>query len=144
VSSHEPPASAHGGPRPGDPRSTGPRPRAGLRDVVWLTLAIGLATLTVWQVGRLAVVAATDPKLQVSGAGLVLAFAITVVWLLTVYWLVMGAWRRSVWGCPFEHGADATTTHRCPRHRLVGGDRTDGAVDGDGSGTTRPDRGPRP
>jgi hypothetical protein len=51
-----------------------------------------------------------------SGGGLVLGFLITVVWLLTIYWLVMGAWRRSVWGCPFEHDADAPAARRCQRH----------------------------
>jgi hypothetical protein len=42
-----------------------------------------------------------------------------VVWFLTIYWLVAGAWRRSVWGCPFEHTEDAHFDRRCQRHALV-------------------------
>ncbi|MFA9430806.1 hypothetical protein [Egicoccus sp. AB-alg2] len=105
-------------PRPGDPRSRGPRPAGGWRDGLWLGLAVGLAGITAFQFVRLAWVALTG-ELAVSSGGLVLAFLITVVWLLTIYWLVAGAWRRSVWGCPFEHTADTAAERRCPRHRMI-------------------------
>jgi len=106
------------GPQPGDPRSAGPRPPGGWRDGLWLGMAAGLAGLTAFQFLRLAWVALTG-DLPVSGGGLFLAFLITVVWLMTIYWLVVGAWRRSVWGCPFEHTDDAADDRRCPRHRAV-------------------------
>jgi hypothetical protein len=51
-----------------------------------------------------------------TGGALFLGFLITVVWLLTIFWLVMGAWRRTVWGCPFEHDEEAAAARRCPRH----------------------------
>lgn len=105
-------------PQPGDPRSQGPRPRARVRDGVWLGMAVGLAAVTAVQFVRLAWVALTG-DLDVSTAGLFLAFVITVVWLMTIFWLVAGAWRRSVWGCPFDHVADAPEARRCPRHRHV-------------------------
>jgi hypothetical protein len=144
VSDHDTQTSSHGGPRPGDPRSDGPRPPAGWRDLVWVSLTVGLAALTVWQLGRLAIVAATDPGVAPTGVGLVLAFAITVVWLLTVYWLVMGAWRRSVWGCPFAHDPTAATNRRCHRHGTVPVDGPDAAPeDGDADGVpTGPTRQP--
>ncbi|MFA9446566.1 hypothetical protein [Egicoccus sp. AB-alg6-2] len=102
-------------PQPGDPRSRGPRPPAGWRDGMWLAMAVVLAAHTASQFVRLAWVALTG-ELTVSTAGLLLAFLITVVWLLTIWWLVVGAWRRSIWGCPFDHHADAPGPRRCPRH----------------------------
>lgn len=105
-------------PRPGDPRNRGPRPRARVRDGLWLGMAVGLAVVTAVQFVRLAWVALTG-ELAVSTAGLLLAFVITVAWLMTIYWLVAGAWRRSVWGCPFEHAAQAPAARRCPRHAHV-------------------------
>ncbi|GGI06919.1 hypothetical protein [Egicoccus halophilus] len=107
-------------PRPGDPRSTGPRPPAGWRDVVWLALAVGIAAVTALQFVRLAWTA-LGGDLPVTTGGLVLAFVITVVWLLTIHWLVAGSWRRSVWGCPFEHTEAAVAERRCQRHPLVAG-----------------------
>ena len=107
------------GPRPGDPRSAGPRPGARWRDAVWLVVAGGLGTVTVWQLLRLVLTVGSDPGLQLGGGGLLLAIAITVVWLLTVSWLVLGAWRRTVWGCPFDHEHDAPPARRCPRHGLL-------------------------
>jgi hypothetical protein len=107
-------------PRPGDPRSQGPRPRPRPRDAFWLALTGAIAVVTAAQLVRLAVTVLTDPALEVSGGGLLLAFAITVVWLLTVTWLALGAWRRSVWGCPFDHDADAPEARRCVRHGTVG------------------------
>jgi hypothetical protein len=71
--------------------------------------------LTAVQLVVLAVTAARFPRAAGTG-GLFLGFVVTVVWLLTVYWLVMGAWRRSVWGCPFDHDAGATDDRRCVRH----------------------------
>jgi hypothetical protein len=111
-------------PSPGDPRSTGPRPRPGWKDVAWAALAVVLVAVTVWQLGRLAYVAATDPDVAVTGGTLVLAFVITVVWLLTIFWFSVGAWRRSVWGCPFDHAPDAPRLRRCPRHATVSDSRT--------------------
>lgn len=108
-----------GGPRPGDPRSTGPRPGARWRDAVWLLVATGLGTLTLWQLLRLVLTVGSDAGMQPGGGGLLLAIAITVAWLLTISWLVLGAWRRTVWGCPFEHEQDAPPARRCPRHGLL-------------------------
>lgn len=113
---HEWPAQ---GPRPGDPASRGPRPRAHLRDGFWLALTGALVIVTVLQVIRLVWTIATDDRVQVSGGGAFLGFLVTVVWFLTIYWLVAGAWRRSVWGCPFEHTEDAHYDRRCQRHALV-------------------------
>lgn len=85
---------------------------------MWLGMAVGLAGITALQFVRLAWTALTG-DLEVSPAGLLLAFLITVAWLMTIYWLVAGAWRRSLWGCPFEHTTDAPEARRCPRHPHV-------------------------
>jgi hypothetical protein len=106
-------------PAPGDPRSSGPRPRPRARDLGWAALAVAVVAVTLWQLGRLAYVAATDPDVAPSGGMLVVAFVVTVVWLLTVFWVSVGSWRRSVWGCPFEHAEDAPRLRRCPRHGLL-------------------------
>jgi hypothetical protein len=106
-------------PAPGDPRSSGPRPRARAKDLVWGALSIVVVAVTVWQLGRLVYLAATDPDIAPSGGMLGLAFVITVVWLLTIFWVSVGAWRRTVWGCPFEHTEDAPRLRRCPRHGLL-------------------------
>jgi hypothetical protein len=106
-------------PAPGDPRSTGPRPPARAKDVAWLGLAVALVTITVVQLGLLAWRAATDPAVAPTTGTLLLAFVVTVVWLLTVYWLAVGSWRRTVWGCPFDHTEAAPATRRCPRHGLL-------------------------
>lgn len=106
------------GPNPGDPRDSGPRPPARARDVAWLLLAIALIALTAAQTVNL-VISLVRLDGQASGGGLFLGFVITVVWFLAIYWLAMGAWRRSVWGCPFQHTESATPARRCPRHRLV-------------------------
>lgn len=37
------------------------------------------------------------------------------VMLLAGFWVVAGAWRRTVWGCPFSHDAEAEVA--CPRHQ---------------------------
>ncbi len=105
------------GPRPGDRRHPGPTPPPGWRDHAWAGLAGAVAVVTAVQFVRLAVTLSrldTGP----SGAGALLGFVITVAWLLTAYWVVMGCWRRSVWGCPFAHTFDAGTD-RCPRHAVV-------------------------
>jgi hypothetical protein len=107
-------------PAPGDPRSSGPRPPARAKDVAWLGLAVVLVGLTVVQLGLLAIRAATDPDVAPTTGTLLLAFVVTVVWLLTVYWLAVGSWRRTVWGCPFDHAAAAPATRRCQRHGLLG------------------------
>ena len=93
---------------------------------------MGLVGVTAWQLVRVAYLAATRPDAAPTAAGLVLAFVVTVVWLLTVYWLAMGAWRRAIWGCPFEHDTAAPAARRCPRYDLVG----DGAP---GTGPTSTD-----
>lgn len=113
-------------PDPGDPRSGGPRPGATWRDAAWGTVAATVVAVTVAQLGRLAYVAATDPDVVLSAGMLVLAFVVTVVWLLTVFWVSMGSWRRTVWGCPFDHLPTSPPARRCPRHRLLGsGDASD-------------------
>ncbi len=125
-------------PAPGDRRSTGPRPPARAKDVAWLGLAVALVTITVVQLGRLAVRAATDPDVAPTTGSLLLAFVVTVVWLLTVYWLAVGSWRRTVWGCPFDHTEAAPSSRRCQRHELLADDdladrRRDEAPPVDGS-----------
>jgi hypothetical protein len=117
------------GPRPGDPRDPGPRPPARGRDVLWLSLAIALVTSTAVQLVALVRALVGDDLPRIGGAGLLLGFAITVVWLLTVAWFSLGAWRRTVWGCPFSHAGDAPIARRCVRHALVEAPRpgTDGA-----------------
>jgi hypothetical protein len=106
-------------PTPGDPRDPGPRPPATIRDGAWIALGAGLALLTVVQLAAL-VRALTGGELPALGTGgLLLGFAFTVLWLLTVSWFVLGAWRRSVWGCPFSHTRDRPAARRCPRHPLL-------------------------
>jgi hypothetical protein len=114
------------GPVPGDPRDPGPRPNAVPKDLAWACLAAALAGVTVAQLVGL-MFAVTRPGLNPSGGGLFLGFLVTVVWLLTIYWVAMGAWRRSVWGCPFHHviedqakgQAEDQAAGMCPRHALV-------------------------
>ena len=106
-------------PAPGDPRSTGPRPAAGAKDVAWLGLAVGLVVITMVQLGAVVVRATTDPNVAPTTGTLLLAFVVTVVWLLTVYWLAVGSWRRTVWGCPFDHTEAAPGPRRCERHGLL-------------------------
>ncbi|MEX1163818.1 MAG: hypothetical protein WEB03_09575 [Nitriliruptor sp.] len=114
------------GPRPGDPRSQGPRPRGTFRDGFWIALTGALIVVTVLQMIRLVWTLLTSDQIQVSGGGAFLGFLVTVVWLLTIFWLAAGAWRRSVWGCPFEHTEAAGYGRRCRRHALV---PSDGAPD---------------
>ena len=108
----------HGVPRPGDPRHDGPRPEATWRDLFWASLAFGLGAGTLVQ---FVVLGARLLQLQVrpSVGGVLLGFLITVAWLLTIYWLALGAWRRSIWGCPFRHTEDGYVGARCPRHRRL-------------------------
>ncbi len=105
-------------PRPGDPRSQGPRPPARFRDGAWVALASALTIVTTIQFVVL-VIALVRIDVRLSTAGLVIGFVVTVVWLLTIAWLVLGAWRRSVWGCPFDHVSSAAIARRCPRHATV-------------------------
>lgn len=118
-----------GPPVPGDPRSSGPRPAPRARDLAWLTLAVALIVVTAAQLLRLAHRAATDPDVVAGGGALVLAFVVTVVWLLTVYWLAAGSWRRTIWGCPFEHTTSAPRARRCHRHDLLDDDHASDAPD---------------
>lgn len=108
-----------GAPRPGDPAAGGPRPPARVRDVVWSLLGAVLVAVTVVQSGRLAVTLATSPDVDLSGIGVVVGIVVTIAWYLIVYWVTAGAWRRTVWGCPFAHTADAPWERRCQRHRLL-------------------------
>jgi hypothetical protein len=105
-------------PAPGDPRDRGPRPHATGPDVFWGLLAAAIGGLTAVQFIGLAVALSRLPERPSTG-GLLLGFVITVVWLLTVYWLTMGAWRRSVWGCPFHHRHDGPPAGRCVRHAMA-------------------------
>jgi hypothetical protein len=102
-------------PRPGDPRGGGPRPGAAGRDLLWAGLAGAVTVLTAVQLVGLAI-AMVRLESAPTGGALFLGFLITVVWLLTIFWLVMGAWRRTVWGCPFEHDEQAPAARRCQRH----------------------------
>lgn len=126
-------------PAPGDPRSPGPRPAAGPTDVAWAALAVLLIAVTAVQLARVAYRAATDPDVVTGGGPLVLAFIVTVVWLLTIYWLSVGSWRRTVWGCPFEHRHQAPAARRCQRHPLLD---ESGAPTGDGTAPGGPDTSP--
>ncbi len=110
------------GPVPGEPRDTGPRPNATPRDLAWACMAAGVAGITVLQLIGL-VLAASRPGLDPGGGGLFLAFLVTIVWLVSIYWVVMGAWRRSVWGCPFHHDATRHDGRRCPRHPSISDER---------------------
>lgn len=108
------------GPRPGDGRDRGPRPTATGADLGWASVAGVLVTVTVVQLAALVLrLGSTDGT---SSGGLVAAFLITLLWLLTITWLALGAWRRSVFGCPFRHTIEDAASWRCPRHRLVGPD----------------------
>jgi hypothetical protein len=121
-------------PTPGDPRSEGPRPEATWRDAAWAALAAVVVVVTVAQLGRLAYRAATDPDVVLSTGMLVLAFVVTVVWLMTVFWVSVGSWRRTVWGCPFDHLPSSPSARRCPRHRLLEPDTSTRAEGGLGPG----------
>jgi hypothetical protein len=105
-------------PAPGDPRDGGPRPPPTPRDLWWGALAVTLTVVTAVQLVGLAV-AVIRLEVAPTTGGLVLGFLVTVVWLLTIWWLVVGAWRRSVWGCPFSHLPSAADLRRCPRHSPV-------------------------
>jgi hypothetical protein len=105
-------------PTPGDPRDPGPRPRATPRDLLWGLLTVGIAGLTALQFVALAIALVRLDTAPTTG-GLLLGFLITVVWLLSIYWLVMGTWRRSVWGCPFHHTTAGPEARRCTRHAVV-------------------------
>ena len=87
--------------------------------MAWLALGTALTALTAVQVTLLGYRAATAPGLALGGVALLLAFAVTVLWLLAIAWLVLGSWRRTVWGCPFDHEASAPPARRCPRHPLL-------------------------
>ncbi len=50
----------------------------------------------------------------------IIGFLFTVAAGMIVFWLAVGAWRRTVWGCPFEHDAAAPWVARCRRHELLG------------------------
>ena len=105
-------------PAPGDPRDPGPRPRPTVRDLAWGTLTGGLVAVTAVQFVVLTV-ALLRLEVRPSTGGLFVGFLITVVWLLTIHWLALGAWRRSVWGCPFHHTTRGADARRCVRHALV-------------------------
>ena len=105
-------------PQPGDPRSQGPRPHATWRDRLWVLLGTSLVIVTVVEVVGL-LIAVRRLSARPSTLGLVLGFLVTVGWFLTVYWVAMGTWRRSVWGCPFDHTTEAPFERRCTRHRLL-------------------------
>jgi hypothetical protein len=106
-------------PQPGDPRDPGPRPPGRARDVGWLGLAVVLVSVTAVQFLALARAFLGGDLPPLGTGGLLLAFAFTVVWLLTIAWFALGAWRRCVWGCPFAHRSQAPEARRCPRHGLV-------------------------
>lgn len=50
----------------------------------------------------------------------VLGFLFTAAAGMIVFWVAVGSWRRTVWGCPFAHEADAPWAARCRRHALLG------------------------
>ncbi len=106
------------GPQPGDGASDKPRPAPDRRDVAWAGAAAALAGVTA---GQLMVLTRALVGLEhaISAAGAVLGFVITVVWLLTISWVVLGCWRRSVWGCPFDHTAPEGSARHCHRHASV-------------------------
>ena len=61
----------------------------------------------------------------------VLGFLFTAAAGMIVFWLAVGSWRRTVWGCPFSHAADAPWVARCKRHALLGDtDLDEAATDG--------------
>lgn len=129
-------------PIPGDPRSEGPRPGPTWRDTGWALVATLVSVVTVAQLGRVAYVAASAPDVVLSTGRLLLAFVITVLWLLTAFWVAVGSWRRSVWGCPFDHLRTAPPARRCPRHRLLGAtaDTDAGAAEAGGEPPADPGR----
>jgi hypothetical protein len=108
-------------PRPGDPRDPGPRPPGRVRDGLWLGLALVLLGVTAVQLVALARALLTGGFPPLGTGGLFVGFALTVVWLLTIAWFALGAWRRTVWGCPFAHTALAPPGRRCLRHPLLDG-----------------------
>lgn len=114
------PDPVEGAPRPGDPASDGPRPDAGWRDLIWaavtgatLAVALALGGLTLSYV-------AFSGEVQVTGGVAVLGFLATVASGMIVFWVAVGAWRRTVYGCPFDHRDTAPWERRCRRHELVG------------------------
>jgi hypothetical protein len=113
-------------PRPGDPRDPGPRPPARTRDVLWLALGVVLVAVTVVQFIALARALIGGELPPLGAGGLFLGFAVTVVWLLTIAWVSLGAWRRTVWGCPFGHAHDTPAARRCVRHPLLDAPEPDG------------------
>lgn len=77
-----------------------PQPPTSWRDLAWA--AVGAAAVA-WFVKAIAT-------------------ATLVVGLLLVvagFFVVAGAWRRTIWGCPFSHDPDDQTAESCPRHPPV-------------------------
>lgn len=115
-------AFEEGAPRPGDPASDGPRPPATWRDRVWAGMTALVLTVTLLLGGLILSFVAFSGEVQPTGGTSFLGFLATVATGMIVFWVSVGAWRRTVWGCPFEHAADAAWVVRCRRHELVGAD----------------------
>lgn len=108
-----------GGPRPGDPVSDGPRPAVAWRDLVWASLMVVVVLLSVLILTAVVLYYAGSGEVQLGGLGTFIGFVVTAAALTNVFWLAAGAWRRTVWGCPFAHTEDAPWGMKCQRHGLV-------------------------
>jgi hypothetical protein len=84
------------------------RAQAERADYIWLLIAVFCAALLVADVLRAAPAAAAG---RVGVAG-VLA---SVATFLALFWVGMGAWRRTVWACPFRDDTCSTHGARCAR-----------------------------
>lgn len=83
-----------------------------------LLLSLALAVLILSWV-------AFSGDVDVTGGVALLGFIFTAMAGMIVFWLTVGSWRRTVWGCPFAHEADAPWVARCRRHALLGEPQVD-------------------
>lgn len=92
------------------------RPQASWRDALWVVGGLLLTAWAIWQVLE-GIIAAVRPP---AAPG---ALVIAGVWGVIAGLLGAGAWRRTVWGCPFSHSASGNGAQPCSRHPHVA-DRT--------------------
>lgn len=76
-----------------------PREPTSWRDVFWRAVA---AVSGVWFLQAIADV----------------GLLIGVLLLAPAFFIVVGTWRRTIWGCPFPHEPGAAQSDACPRHPL--------------------------
>lgn len=93
------------------------RPQASWRDALWVAGGLLLTAWPTWQALE-GISAAVRPPVAPG------SLLVAGVWGVIAGLLGAGAWRRTVWGCPFPHSACGNGARPCPRHPHVADDRT--------------------